>query len=91
MPLEIVRSAQFKRDYKRLGRQGAALGGLRMVIAQLANREILDQRHRDHPLRGQWRGYRECYVQPDLLLIYRVHENELQLARAGSHAELFGQ
>lgn len=51
----------------------------------------LDARHRDHDLSGDWAGYRECHVKPDLLLIYRKSDSDaLRLARLGSHSELFG-
>jgi mRNA interferase YafQ len=47
-------------------------------------------KHRDHPLAEEWRGFRDCHVRPDWVLIYRIEGNELQLARTGSHADLFG-
>jgi len=50
----------------------------------------LEEKYRDHPLTGNWRGYRDCHIQPDWLLIYRIADVELQLIRTGSHAELFG-
>jgi mRNA interferase YafQ len=59
------------------------------VIRILAAGESLLAKHRDHPLKGEWRRYRECHVRPDLLLIYRIEGNNLLLARLGSHSELF--
>jgi mRNA interferase YafQ len=57
----------------------------------LANDDPLEPRHRDHDLSGDWQGYRECHIKPDLLLIYRKTDMEtLRLARLGSHSELFG-
>jgi mRNA interferase YafQ len=44
---------------------------------------------RPHPLRGEWKGYWECHVAPDWLLIYKVSEDEVALARTGTHADLF--
>ncbi len=52
-------------------------------------RDLLPARYRDHPLRGKWHEYREIHLEPDWLLIYRVKGDELQLARTGSHADLF--
>jgi mRNA interferase YafQ len=52
MPLEVFRSLRFKRDYRRLKRQGADLSKLEFVIERLANREMLDRRHMDHLLKG---------------------------------------
>jgi mRNA interferase YafQ len=90
----IDRSTAFKRDYKReaRGQIGATLeAALLPVLAALANDEVLEQRLRDHDLSGDWSGYRECHVKPDLLLIYRKTDADtLRLARLGSHSELFG-
>jgi mRNA interferase YafQ len=90
----IERSTAFKRDYKResRGQHRATLDtDLILVLEALANDKPLEPRHRDHELSGDWSGYRECHVKPDLLLIYRKPDNEtLRLARLGSHSELFG-
>jgi mRNA interferase YafQ len=90
----IERSSAFKRDYKReaKGKHGTTLDtDLVPVLVALANDEPLEPRHRDHDLSGDWAGYRECHVRPDLLLIYKKSDAEiLRLARLGSHSELFG-
>jgi mRNA interferase YafQ len=90
----IERSSAFKRDNKReaRGRHSATLdAGLVPVLVALANDDPLEPRHRDHDLSGDWQGYRECHVKPDLLLIYRKTDADtLRLARLGSHSELFG-
>jgi mRNA interferase YafQ len=75
---------------KRLRRQGFDLAQLEAVIVTLVVPELLDEHYRDHALIGNWKGFRECHMQPDWLLIYRIENNELQLARTGSHTELFG-
>ena len=91
---EIERSTAFKRDYKResKGQHRATLDvDLIAVLVALVNDEPLDARNRDHELSGDWRGYRECHVKPDLLLIYQKPDADtLRLARLGSHSELFG-
>lgn len=90
----IERSTAFKRDYKReaKGKHRATLDGdLKPVLVALVTDQALDTRYRDHDLSGNWAGYRECHVKPDLLLIYRKSEADtLSLARLGSHSELFG-
>ena len=90
----IERSSAFKRDYKReaKGQHRATLDdALRTVLFTLATDQALDARHRDHDLSGDWAGYRECHVKPDLLLIYRKSDSDtLRLARLGSHSALFG-
>lgn len=90
MLLTLRQATKFRRDVKRLKRQGVDLAQLQAVIVTLVAEKTLAERYRDHGLVGNWRGFRECHIQPDWLLIYRVEDNELQLARTGSHAELFG-
>jgi len=89
----INRSTRFKRDYKRetKGKHRATLDvDLVSVLNALATDQLLAPRQRDHDLSGQWAGYRECHIKPDLLLIYRKPDPAtLQLARLGSHSELF--
>ena len=89
----IERSTAFKRDYKReaKGRHRATLDAdLIPVLTALTNDETPKPRYRDHDLSGDWQGYRECHIKPDLLLIYRKTDAyTLRLARIGSHSELF--
>lgn len=90
----IERSTAFKRDYKResKGPHRVDLDDVFVpVLVALANDKPLEPRQRDHDLSGNWSGYRECHIKPDLLLIYRKPESEtLLLARLGSHSQLFG-
>ncbi len=60
------------------------------VIRRLADNEQLEQNLRDHALHSNWRGYRECHIEPDWLLIYKIEEDILRLSRTGSHSTLFG-
>ena len=61
------------------------------VVALLVSDKVLPENNRDHALMGDWAGYRECHIKPDLLLIYRKHGTDtLRLARLGSHSDLFG-
>ena len=90
----INRPTSFKRDYKReaKGRHRSTLDDdLLPVLKALVADQSLDPHYRDHTLTGDWKGYRECYVKPNLLLIYRkTDDNSLILTRLGSHSELFG-
>src|SRR3546814_9022036 len=90
----IDRSTRFKRDYKResKGRHRATLDAdLLPVLAALATDTPLDPKYRGHDLSGDWAGYRDCHVKPDLVLIYAKPDDEtLRLARLGSHSEVFG-
>ena len=87
--LNPVRSSRFKKELKKALRQGKDLNELQTVILALAEGRPLEERLRDHDLAGNWRGYRECHVNADWLLIYKVTDDELKLARIGSHSELF--
>lgn len=89
--LKIKRSTQFKRDLKKAIKQGKKLDVLEKVVVTLQHREALPEKYRDHSLGGSWNGYRECHLEPDWLLIYKVNETELSLylTRVGSHSELF--
>ena len=90
MALILKTSTKFERDLRKMKRQGRDLSKLKKIIDKLLIEEPLEYSSRDHRLVGNWKGYRECHVQPDWLLIYRVDGNLLLLARTGSHAELFG-
>ncbi|MDM8545382.1 type II toxin-antitoxin system YafQ family toxin [Candidatus Venteria ishoeyi] len=59
------------------------------VISRLQRGEALDAKYVDHQLTGNWAGFRDCHIKPDLVLIYRIAGEILQLARIGSHGELF--
>ncbi len=91
MALIIRQSSKFRRDVKRLLRAGVDLSRLEAIVETLAIPEPLEGRYRDHALIGNWKGHRECHILPDWLLIYRATEDELQLVRTGSHAQLFGR
>ena len=87
--LQIRESSRFRRDVRRLQRRGKNIGKLKAVIVELVNERPLDERYRDHPLTGNWVNYRDCHIEPDWLLLYRIAGDELLLARTGSHSDLF--
>lgn len=89
MPLEIIQTSRFKRDIKRLQRQGKDLADAQSIIKTLVDKKPLDPKFKGHKLIGNWQGHRDCHIEPDWLLVYKVEENELHLVRTGSHAELF--
>ncbi|MDP4529045.1 type II toxin-antitoxin system YafQ family toxin [Alkalimonas delamerensis] len=59
------------------------------IISKLQRGETLAAKNVDHPLTGNWLGFRDCHIKPDLVLIYRITNETLQLARIGSHSDLF--
>jgi mRNA interferase YafQ len=87
----IESQSRFKRDYKREKKANPSLDAILMpVLNLLATDGALPARLSDHALRGEWKGFRDCHVKPDLVLIYAKTEGVLSLARLGSHSELFG-
>jgi mRNA interferase YafQ len=85
----IRRTAQFKKDVKRVEKRGKDLGELRKVLETLLSGEKLAPQYRDHVLVGQYKGTRECHLEPDWLLVYELTESEIVLIRTGSHSDLF--
>lgn len=90
--LKIRYRKQFKKDYKRAMKQpGHTSNQITSVIQLLVCEESLPDYYRDHALTGNYAGFRECHIQPDWLLIYKVEADilTLTLTRTGSHSELF--
>lgn len=82
----LERTNTFKRDFKKHGDLDTALIE---ILYLLLNDKPLPQQYKDHELIGNWKGFRECHIKPDLLLIYRKNDDLLQLVRLGSHSDLF--
>lgn len=72
-----------------MGKRGKKFEEFKEVIRRLAAEETLEAKYRDHILVGQYKGTRECHIEPDWLLIYELAEGELILVRTGTHSELF--
>jgi mRNA interferase YafQ len=85
------RSGAFRRDVRKAEKRGKDMAKLRMVLALLIAGTPLPKRYKDHPLKGDWSGFRDAHIEPDWLLIYRIQGEELQLARTGTHADLFDE
>ncbi len=85
----VFRTSTFKKDYKKLSTNDKEK--VKQIIEKLVNQEILDKIYKDHKLTGNLKDFRECHIKPDLLLIYKINNNELELLllRVGSHSELF--
>ncbi len=89
--LKIRPSNRFKHDLKLIAKRGLDLSLLEDIVNKLASRQPLEQKNKDHALTGEYSGFRECHIQPDWLLVYRIEEDELFLflSRTGSHSDLF--
>nr|WP_314994377.1 type II toxin-antitoxin system YafQ family toxin [uncultured Treponema sp.] len=89
--LDLVYTSQFKKDYKLAQKRHVDIDELFKVISMLQKQEPLPEEKRDHSLVGNYKGYRECHVRPDLLLIYTIKKKELELLlfRIGTHSDLY--
>ena len=90
----IKYTSRFKKDYKLIQKRGYNDDKLFKVIGLIAegtNEELLKKDYDDHALTGNWKGFRECHIEPDWLLVYQIFENTLilSLIRTGTHADLF--
>ncbi len=88
--LEFKTTAKFRKDRKRMKKQGKDLSLLDNIITKLRKKETLDPKHRDHQLTGNFARLRECHITPDWLLIYVYDNNKIILTavRTGSHSDL---
>lgn len=89
----IKRSNNFKKQYKKILKQGKDISKMEKVIEIIASGEQLDEKYKDHNLNDNkyYRGCRECHIEPDWLLFYKIINNELilYLVETGSHSDLF--
>jgi mRNA interferase YafQ len=84
-----ITGAQFRRDVKLARKRGKDMPKLRELILLLVEGNPLPASYKDHPLSGQWNQFRECHMEPDWLLVYKVVGDNLHLVRTGSHSDLF--
>lgn len=84
-------SGQFRRDVRRMEKRGKDMAKLRLVLRLLVEAQPLPARLRDHPLRGEWKGWRDLHIEPDWLLIYKAGTETVRFERTGTHADLFDE
>lgn len=91
MYYELILTRKFKKSLKLVKKRGLDLSLLEKVITSLQNNIPLEEKYRDHELRGQYKGFRECHITPDWLLIYMKEEDilVLTLIDTGTHSDLF--
>ena len=92
MSYEIIRTTQFRKDFKRMMKRGKDKQKLEDVLRIFADGGKLPSENCDHALSGNYEGFRECHIEPDWLLVYCFRHNLLVLvcSRAGTHSDLFG-
>lgn len=91
MIYKLQKTTQFKKDCKLMQKRGYDLEDLRYVLELLQNGQPLEEKHHDHDLTGNFKGFRECHITPDWLLMYFIQNDRLVLvcARTGTHSDLF--
>ena len=87
--LRLAPSARFRRDVKRIRKRGKDMDKLKALVALLLAELPLPPSYKAHPLKGSWKPHWDAHIEPDWLLIYLVEDGLLQLARTGTHADLF--
>ena len=75
--------------FKLAQRRGKDMSKLRELILLLAEGRPLPPLYKDHPLAGEWNHHRDCHLEPDWLLIYKIDGDDLYLVRTGAHSDLF--
>lgn len=87
--MKLSQTSQFKRDIQRQIKKGKDPKKISRIIAVLLKGDRLPSRYKDHPLKGRWKGRRDCHIEPDWVLIYRISSDEIRLERTGTHSDLF--
>lgn len=82
-------SGRFRRDVALMQRRGKDMDKLKMVLRTLIEDTPLPPFFHDHPLKGEWSGYRDTHIEPDWLLIYKIYDNVIRFERTGRHGDLF--
>ena len=88
--LNPIPVSQFKRDMKLNKKRGKDMSKLRDLMLLLIEEKPLPPEYKDHPLKSNWKHHRDCHIEPDWLLIYKIDGNDLYFVRTGTHADIFG-
>jgi mRNA interferase YafQ len=87
--LKLKTTHKFDKDLVKAIKGGKDLEKIQTIMNQLVRQEGLDRKHKDHKLKGVLKNRRECHIEPDWLLIYKIESNTIIFERTGSHSELF--
>lgn len=87
--LKIIESGKFKKDWKRCKKRGCDLDAVKLVIAMIVYEKPLPAKYKDHKLSGNYAGRRDCHVETDLVLIYKLEKDLVIFERLGTHSDLF--
>ena len=89
MKYRLFKTNQFKRSFKKLKLTDNEEQTFIDVVYKLLNDITLDKKYREHTLKGNYQGFKECHLKPDLLLIYIIEDDVLKLVDIGTHSDLF--
>lgn len=92
MKYRVVTSRRYRSAFRKIIKSGmCSRAQIESVVVSIAKGETLEARYKDHELKGEWKGYRECHIRPDVLLVYQIQDDVLilLLVDIGSHAQLF--
>ncbi len=89
MATTIVWTKAFSKELKRQQKRGKNLAKLKTFLKILTDEKAPPKKYRDHSLIGNFKGCRECHIEPDWLLIYTKKDKNITLERTGSHSDLF--
>ncbi len=87
--MRLSQTNQFKKDINRALKRGKDFSKLKAVVDLFLADKPLPQKNRDHQLGGNWAGHRDCHIEPDWILIYKILEDDIRLERTGTHSDLF--
>ncbi|RJP45840.1 MAG: type II toxin-antitoxin system YafQ family toxin [Desulfobacteraceae bacterium] len=87
---KVHTSNRFEKDAALAVRRCKNTEKLRAVIELALSNHPLPREFKDHPLKGDWKNYRDIHIEPDWVLIYKIDDENLWLIRTGTHADLFG-
>ena len=87
---KTILGSRFKKEVDRMRKRGKDLSKLREAIQLLIEEKPLPPHYKDHPLSGEWKYFRDCHIEPDWLLLYKIEGDGLHLVRTGTHTDLFG-
>ena len=85
----VVYRNKFKKNLDQMIKRGKDPENIKLVLIALVNEQPLDPKQKDHPLTGNYKGFRDCHIEPDWVMIYRIKEDKLYLERTGTHSDLF--
>lgn len=89
MALKPFFTKRFQKDLKLSEKRGKDTGKIKAVILLLINEQKLTEKYKDHSLIGNYSGHRECHIEPDWLLIYKINKGDITFERTGTHSDLF--